>query len=1141
MSIQSRSSHRPSSRPARLPTALGTAVSCLLTSLILAFPSRGRAEDVSAQEVFFESEVRPLLLDHCVSCHGPDEQAGQLRLDRRSAVGDDDGSAAVVPGNPDESLLVRAVRYDDAALQMPPDGKLDDEQIAVLTAWVRSGAYWPQGPEGAEPMAQSPAERIDEFRQSHWAYQKIVAEQPPAVDDTGWPQQALDRFVLARLEDEGLAPNPRADRRTLIHRAYFTLIGLPPPYEEVEAFVNDPSPDALPRLVDRLLDSRHYGERWARHWLDLARYADTTGYFGSRDTRYPYAYTYRDYVIAAFNDDKPFDRFILEQLAADQLQLSADQQQALAAMGLLTVGRRFMNRQHDIIDDRIDVVTRGFLGLSVSCARCHDHKYDPIPTADYYSLYGVFASSHEPDELPLLGDPADAPGYDDFLAAQAEKQRQVDAWVEERRIATEDELRSRVADYLVYLAKTLPQYDSGDVKKLGERGALRPRAVSRWQQYVAGQEETAGGIWALWHVLARWQPEEFAERAAELFADAAALESLGELHPGLMAALGDEPPETMVEAAERIGKQLEVVYGRWKQTLEEDGEIERLADEHDERLRGLLFAAEAPTSLDTEQMIAHLDQGERNTYNRKLGEVQGVEVTHPGAPPRGMVLVDKPQPHEPVIFRRGQPGNRGDRVPRRFLQVLSHVDGGQPFGDGSGRLELARAIASPDNPLTPRVIVNRIWQHHFGVGLVPTASDFGVRGEPPTHPKLLDHLAAEFVADGWSIKRLQRRIMLSSTWQQSSQLRAEAHRADPENRLLWHMPRRRLEFEPLRDRLLVAADRLDLRIGGRSVMIHQDAPRRGLYAYIDREDMPGLLASFDLPSPDASQAKRAETTVPQQALYLMNAGFVIRQAEALAELTAGDQSPQQRIAVMYRRALARDPDAEELRMASNFIASAAAGDDDTVAEHDDHEPRPVWRFGYGHFNDADDTVDFTPLPHFSGDAWQASPEFPDAEFSYLRLTAGGGHPGNSDRHSTILRWVAPGDGVVAVRGRLQHGQDAGDGVRGRLVSAQSGPLGHWDVFNGEAATRIERIEVQAGEMLDFIVEPRGSASHDSYRWSPVIRSIESLDERMPAETRWDAAADFATASRALQPPAEIDPWVQLAQVLLVCNEFAFVD
>lgn len=928
-----------------------------------AAPQSGQPS-AAEQETFFESKVRPLLVEHCVECHGADDQSGELRLDGQVHFREGGSSGPVVtPGDPKTSRLIRAIGYQDNELQMPPESKLPDEAITVLSDWVSRGAYWPDDAAMTEPtstVSLSPAEQIDVLRESHWSYQPIQRVQPPSIEQLastmsakeveaagGAAIGAIDRFVLTRLAAAGLTKNPRADRRTLIHRAYFTLLGLPPTYEQVQEFLADEDPDAFAKLVDRLLDNPHYGERWARHWLDIARYGDTKGYLaGNMETRYPYAFTYRDYVIDAFNNDKPFDQFIIEQLAADRLELTGQQRSALAAMGYLTVGRRFMNRQQDIIDDRIDVVTRGFLGMSVACARCHDHKYDPIPTADYYSLYGVFDSSVEPAELPLLGDPEPSPEYEAFLQAKAEKQKEVDTWVEERRVAIENELRSRVADYLVHFAKTLPQYREGKLQPQGKRGALRRSAVRRWQLYLAKPTEAHGQIWALWFQLAALPANEFADRSISLFKQSDDKATGAEDQPStvvpdrLLGALLEARPQSMPEAAQVFGDTLEAVYTQWTEASKADPSIERLPDNDDETLRQILWAADAPTSLDTPQGISHLDQAERGKYNELLGRVNGVTVTHPGAPPRGMVMVDKPRPVEPVIFRRGEPGNRGDRVPRRFLQVLSHVDGGKPFDQGSGRLELARAIADPNNPLTARVIVNRIWQHQFGEGLVRTPSDFGTRGELPTHPELLDHLAAEFIADGWSIKRLQRRIMLSATWQQSSNVRDDAYQADPENRLLWHMPRRRMEFEPLRDRLLVAAGRLDKRIGGRSVMIHEDATRRGLYAYIDREDLPGLLASFDLPSPDASQAQRTETTVPQQALYLMNSGFVIEQAKALAQRTIdesseskpeSDDASKRRIESLYRYALSRDPDETEMQAALAFVdppeSSTAVADD----------------------------------------------------------------------------------------------------------------------------------------------------------------------------------------------------------------------
>ncbi|WP_158222508.1 PSD1 and planctomycete cytochrome C domain-containing protein [Rhodopirellula sp. MGV] len=899
------------------------------------------SEKSAEQEAFFENKVRPLLVQHCVDCHGPDDQQGQLRLDRKThfARGGDSGRL-VVPGNVDASLLVRAIGYQDNGLQMPPDNKLSDDAIATIRKWVDDGAYWPEetASEDDDVEEMSFADQIVMQRDTHWSFQPIVSVEPPTITDpaSGESLSPIDQFVFARLDEAGLEANPTADRETLIRRAYFNLLGLPPTFEEVQAFVNDADPLAFEKLVDRSLDNPHYGERWARHWLDIARYGDTKGYLaGSQETRYPFAFTYRDYVIDAFNNDKPFTEFIIEQIAADRLDLQGDDRKALAAMGYLTVGRKFMNRRPDVIDDQIDVVTRGFLGLSVSCARCHDHKYDPIPTADYYSLYGVFDSCEEPGELPLLGEPQPSPEYDEFLKAKAAKQKEVDDWLEERRVATEDELRSRIADYLVFYAEQIGKERKRGGSFQGKRGPLRRAAVFRWQRFLDQANESSAPVWTLFRELTKLPEDDFANQLSNKLDEFATANSVAESAPGvakLIEALREAKPATIADAAQAIGDQFEGVHAKWKEAHPKESQPadthpDTLTDEKDEALRLVIWQSETPTSLDRDQMIQHLDQTERNQYNQKMNGVNGVEVTHSGAPSRGMVLVDKDKPTEPVIFRRGVPGNRGDRVPRRFLQVLEQVDGGKPFIDGSGRLELAKAIANPDNPLTARVIVNRIWQHHFGEGLVRTSSDFGTRGEAPTHPQLLDYLAAEFMADGWSIKRLQRRIMLTKTWQQTSTLRDKAMTQDPENRLLWHMPRKRLEFEPLRDRLLVAAGRLDDRIGGRSVMIHQDATRRGLYAYIDREDLPGLLASFDVPSPDASRAQRTKTTVPQQALYLMNSGFVIEQAKALADRVIADEQRDQsdaevlrdRIRQMYHFALNRNPKDWELQAAFEFV------------------------------------------------------------------------------------------------------------------------------------------------------------------------------------------------------------------------------
>jgi hypothetical protein len=571
----------------------------------------------------------------------------------------------------------------------------------------------------------------------------------------------IDAFALAKLEEKNLAPSQPADRRTLIRRVSFDLIGLPPTPEEVETFVADPSPNAYEKVVDRLLASPHYGERWGRHWLDVARYSDTKGYVFMEERNYPYSYTYRDYVIRAFNEDLPYDQFILQQLAADRLPLG-DDKRPLAALGYLTLGRRFLNQTPDIIDDRIDVTMRGLEALTVGCARCHDHKFDPIPTRDYYSLYGVFASSTEPKDLPVIG-PSEQP------AAAA---------------AFDGELKKRKDEVAAYT----------------------------------------------------------------------------EAHKTELAARNVQVRNELVKLKNKVAK----------------------------------WMAEAP-----------------------------------GGPERAMALEDAPTPVVAHVFLRGNQNNLGPEVPRQFPEVLAG-DKRKPFTQGSGRLELAQAIANKDNPLTARVMVNRLWLHHFGEGIVRTPSDFGARGEPPTHPELLDWLASTFMKEGWSVKKMQRLIVLSQTYQQESREDAADKAADPENRLLSHQNRRKLEFEPLRDALLLVSGRLDPRMGGKGDDIAMGngpfSQRRSIYGFIDRQNLPGVFRTFDFASPDATVGLRHTTTTPPQALFLMNAPFVVEQARALAARpdVTNLATDAQRIDRMYRLAYGRPAEADEVAVGEQFIKEAAA-------------------------------------------------------------------------------------------------------------------------------------------------------------------------------------------------------------------------
>jgi hypothetical protein len=881
-----------------------TALTTLALTLAAAGLPSGTAR-AGEDDTFFETKIRPVLAERCWSCHGPEKQTNDLRLDSRAAAleGGFEGPS-IVPGEPDESLLIAAVRQD-GDLKMPPKGKLDDAAVADLVEWVRRGAPWPEG----SPAAESKEDRA----RVHWAFQPVRKPPVPRVADPGRVATPIDAFVVDRLARAGLTPSPEADRRTLIRRLSFDLIGLPPTPEEVAAFAADTSPDAYERLVERLLDSPRYGERWGRHWLDVARYADTKGYVFTQESRYPFAYTYRDYVIQAFNADKPYDRFIKEQVAADLL--PDRDPTSLAALGFLTVGRRFLNVQEDIMDDRIDVVTRGLMGLTVACARCHDHKYDPIPTEDYYSLYGVFNNSIEPEELPLLGDP-DGAEAEDYRRAKAQKQKALDDFNGERRAFYEKEFRTRAEPFLV---ASLELGFNPRHEKLDERARaddLSPQAlrfqIGRWKAALDASRESPEGFLAAWHAFAALPEGEFAAGAPEIAERLAGSAASGGGAASPLAWLVEPRPASMVEVAHRYGA-----------LLARAADPATPADPAIDEARRFLESPDGPFFVPPEQLRRVYNRADRDRLAGLKRELDAVDVTHPGAPSRAMVVNDRPEPVPQRVHVRGNIGRQGEEVPRRFLKVLSGPDR-RPFEHGSGRLELAEAIASPDNPLTARVLVNRVWLGHFGAPLVATPSDFGLRSDPPSHPELLDYLAARFVEGGWSIKDLHRLIVLSRTYRQQSLPRPEGLAADPENRLLWRQNRQRLDFEATRDALLAVAGRLDDRIGGRSVPIADDpsATRRTVYAYVDRQFLSTLYRTFDFPSPDSSSPARPETTVPQQGLFFLNSPFVAAQARHLAG-RLGDGDVPDRVGRLYQVAFGRGPSPEEVELARRFLAASA--------------------------------------------------------------------------------------------------------------------------------------------------------------------------------------------------------------------------
>ncbi|MGQ0634761.1 MAG: PSD1 and planctomycete cytochrome C domain-containing protein [Planctomycetaceae bacterium] len=919
----------------------------LVLGIPFACPLLAAAPESDAEGVeFFEKQIRPIFVDHCYRCHSQQAEKlkGDLLLDTREGVrkGGDSGPA-IVPGDPDASLLVTAVRHSDEGLRMPPGKKLSAGQIADLEAWVRMGAPQPEGAKSGPGKMEARAAAA----RNHWAFQPIKRPDIPVVEDQGWVETPVDAFILAALESRGMQPSPPADKRTLIRRATYDLIGLPPTLEEVAAFLADDSPGAFSQVVNRLLDSPRYGERWGRHWLDVARYANAS----------QFAFTYRDYVIRAFNDDLPYDRFILEQIAADQLEPGKDKR-ALAALGFLTVGRRFMDNIHDTIDDRIDVITRGLMGLTVTCARCHDHKYDPIPTEDYYSLYGVFSSSTEPDELPVLEVTSEPSRHAEYLTKRDPLEKKLNEILAEKIAEAQREHRMQSGEYLL-MAWQLRNQPTPDPETMlvGEQG-LHMGSAARWKAALEKWQQAPHSIFAPWFAFGVLPEEEFVTAAESVAASIVAnADAEHPVNPLVAQAVAGTPPTSLKEVSERYGRLFQDVEKRWEEMLEAHAQLTvpegdakpepptALPDSHGEALRQVLYGEDAPGNLPATLARKQFGPKARMQLQQLRSEVQKLDGGHPDSPPRAMVLADSPTPANSRVFIRGNPSNLGQEAPRQFLGILVGADR-KPFQKGSGRLELAQAIASRDNPLTSRLLVNRAWMHHFGAGLVSPSGDFGLRSEPPTHPELLDYLAWRFMEEGWSVKKLHRLVMLSSVYQQQSDNDHRYRKQDPENRLLSKMNRRRLDFEAMRDTLLAVAGNLDSASGGRPVQLippaagrnrrgakaqrepsankPQFSTRRSIYGAVDRESLPNLFRMFDFADPDTSTAQRTETTVPQQALFFLNSAFVREQVRTLlahSELIQ-QKSAAPRIRRLYQIVYQRNPQPEEIEMGLDFIIEA---------------------------------------------------------------------------------------------------------------------------------------------------------------------------------------------------------------------------
>ena len=871
-------------------------------------------------EAFFESRIRPLLAGHCIRCHGPDKSEGELRLDSRAGWMAGGASGAVlVPGRPDQSLLVRAVSYRDPELQMPPaDGiPLSESQVGDIIEWIRTGAFDPR--HGDDDMSRAVVRQI--AAEQHWAFQPFGGESSEPSQRRymshadGAAAHRLDTILNTTLHSARMRPAPRADSRTLVRRAVFDLHGLPPSPAQYALGATD-----FPRLVDQLLASPRYGERWARHWLDVARYADTKdGVLMYGDARIrPFAYTYRDYVIRSFNDDKPFDRFVVEQIAADQI-TSDPHSPDLAALGFLTLGRIFDRNRHDQIDDQIDTMARGFLGLTVACARCHDHKFDPIPTSDYYALYGVFANTTEPIERPRIE--AVAHAGEPFEEELSAKLAAIRAMEETQYQMIRDVALERTGDYLVRVATTEPDLSETAIFFLSlVPEHLRPQIVYRWRQLVSARSVRGDPVFGPWHDLMAGQgvtPDLWRDQGVDR---------------RVIDALVSADPNSPEEIARAYGALL-VAVGR-------SGDV-------DDPLHDLAIGPGSPVHFPKSDVRSYMSRADKDKYGGMLGELDLLAVHQRHAAARAMAVVDTERRVEPVIFLRGDPSLHGPRVTRHFLTLLSG-DSAEPFHQGSGRLELARAIVAPSNPLTPRVLANRIWLHHFGQGLVETPDDFGLRTPQPIQWRALDFLAREIVRHQWRLKPIHRLIMTSEAYQRMAMHDtlgelAEQQERDPENRYAWRGNRRRLDFEAMRDSMLFVSGLLDMRMYGRPEPIAtSDNYRRTIYAIVERQSIPDMVRSFDVPAPDATVGKRNVTAVPQQALFALNSDFVARCATAIADqvLTPASDAGWQ-VTELYQRVLGRIPTEAERQAACDYVA--AEGSRSTSTRSSDDERIHVYR------------------------------------------------------------------------------------------------------------------------------------------------------------------------------------------------------
>ena len=1038
----------------------------------------------SDQRDFFERKIRPVLAGHCWDCHGPDTAEAELRLDSIAAMleGGERGPV-VVPGQPEKSLLIQAVNHADT-LQMPPKTKLPLAVIVDLTSWVKNGAVWPDSPrlESQAPRLRASDKPVEfsEEQRNYWSFQPLGSPLPPRVDDREWPNTPVDNFVLAQRESHQFATASRADERTFVRRATFDLLGIPPDFEEVEDFQSESQPDKVERLMDRLLASPRYGERWGRHWLDVARYGDSNGL--DENLAFANAYRYRDYVIAAMNRDKPYDQFVREQIAGDILaneSSTKDPLDALVASGFLVIGAKMLaeddpvKMQMDIVDEQIDTIGKAFMGLTIGCARCHDHKFDPFPTTDYYSLAGIFKSTKTMENFSVVARWQERPlavgderlQVDRHVEHIASVQKATDLAVSQANDRLLSEARTDLKSYLLAASRqiwldsisqpiaanyeklpleTRPEtrnlieaesFQRGNALKLstgyGEGiGVILSDGGGGWTaefdvnvpvagiyqletRYAAAESrpveisingkvvksdglQTVTGSWnpdtQRWNVegqysmlagsnvvkLFRTGPFPHIDKLFFAHVDVSdnplaevdfgiAIQHLPRLKAAFVtswkqyllrlattpqAGLSDwavrleavqgakalptvEAGRALAHLAAETADRLAQAEAAWQASLAAGGPPPTsLPDADQESLRKVLYSKDGPFAIPKNAEEYYTDEDRQRVTDLRV-ELKQLQDSKPKFP-EAMVASDGSAEDLPVHLRGNHTTLGRDRVPRRFPRILAGDRQPAIGSDRSGRREFAEWLTTDHHPLTGRVIVNRIWQWHFGEGLVRSPDNFGLLGEKPTHPELLDWLARRLIARGWSMKALHRDLMNSSTYQMSSAATAAAMERDPENRLWWRFNRRRLEAESIRDSVLFVGEALELKMGGSLLPTENrqyvtstanvnpqiyNSLRRTIYLPVVRSALYEVLQAFDFAEPTVMMGKRDNTTVAPQALFMLNSSLVSERAKELAvRLTqTTDRDDGERIQWAFRRILSRRATADEVARALEFL------------------------------------------------------------------------------------------------------------------------------------------------------------------------------------------------------------------------------